>query len=149
MYWVILQALGSVSDMALRVVILLLTMLPITLLADEDVGDGSLRMTVKPVLCIVDKKTPSCRMSFLVLWESAETGYYCLFNDFGEAPVRCWSDALTGRTEDERVVENDFEYWMTSDLGEHKLAAVTVEVLRMDSEDRRRKRRTRHVWDIN
>ncbi len=106
-------------------------------------------MTVKPVLCIVDKKTPSCRMSFLVLWESDKTGYYCLFNDFGEAPVRCWSDELTGRTEDERIVQNDFQYWMTGDRGEQKLAAVTVEVLRMDSEDRRRKRRTRHVWDLN
>ena len=88
-------------------------------------------------------------MSFLVLWESAQTGYYCLFNDFGETPIRCWSDERSGRTEDERIVENDFQYWMQDDSSELQLAVVTVEVLRLDSDDRRRKRRTRHVWDVN
>jgi hypothetical protein len=118
-------------------------------MADTDVGDGSMRLIVKPVLCIIDKKTPSCDMSFLVLWESAQSGYYCLYNDFGEAPVRCWNDERAGRTEDERNVQEDFQYWMANDRNEQQLAAVKVEVLRMDSDDRRRKRRTRHVWDLN
>jgi hypothetical protein len=30
-----------------------------------------------------------------------------------------------------------------------RLAQVDVEVLHLDSDDRRRRRRTRHVWDIN
>ena len=38
---------------------------------------------------------------------------------------------------------------MTAEEYSVRLAAVTVEVLRMDSDDRRRRRRTRHVWDIN
>jgi hypothetical protein len=38
---------------------------------------------------------------------------------------------------------------MTGTDPEARLAQVDVEVLRMDSDDRRRKRRTRHVWDIN
>lgn len=135
--------------MIARTLFLLITLLPLAVLADEDVVDGSMRLTVKPVLCIIDKKTPSCRMSFLVMWESAHTGYYCLFSDFGEAPVRCWSDEQTGRTEDERIVENEFRYWMADDSSEPQLAVVKVEVLRMDSDDRRRKRRTRHVWDLN
>ncbi len=106
-------------------------------------------LTVKPVLCITDKRTPSCQMSFLVLWESAQTGYYCLFSDFGKAPIRCWSSELSGRTKDERIVQNDFRYWMQDDNSGLQLAVVTVEVLRLESDDRRRKRRTRHVWDIN
>jgi hypothetical protein len=126
-----------------------LTLLPLIGAADADVGDQSMRMTVKPVLCITDKRTPSCRMSFLVLWESSQTGYYCLFSDFGEAPIRCWSDERNGRTDDERIVQNDFRYWMQDDDSELQLAVVTVEVLRLDSDDRRRKRRTRHVWDLN
>lgn len=132
-----------------RILLLLFALLPLAVTADTHVGDGSMRLTVKPVLCIVDAKTPSCQMSFLVLWESAETGYYCLFNDFNEAPIRCWSDERTGRTEDERTVQNDFRYWMGGESSELQLAVVEVEVLRMDSDDRRRKRRTRHVWDLN
>jgi hypothetical protein len=132
-----------------RTLLLLFALLPLAAIADTDAGDASMRLTVKPVLCIVDKKTPSCQMSFLVLWESTQTGYYCLFNDFGAAPVRCWSDERAGRTDDERTVQNDFRYWMGEDRSELKLAVVKVEVLRMDSDDRRRKRRTRHVWDLN
>jgi hypothetical protein len=132
-----------------RALFLFLILLPLTTVADTDVADRSMQLTVKPVLCITDKRTPSCQMSFLVLWESAQTGYYCLFSDFGKAPIRCWSNELSGRKKDERIVQNDFRYWMQDDNSGLQLAVVTVEVLRLDSDDRRRKRRTRHVWDIN
>jgi hypothetical protein len=46
-------------------------------------------------------------------------------------------------------VRENFSYWMTDSDPDSRLAEVTVEVLRMDSGDRRRRRRTRHVWDIN
>ena len=149
MFSAISQGLDSASDMIPRALLLLLTLLPLTVAADTDVADRSMRLTVKPVLCITDNRTPSCRMSFLVLWESAQTGYYCLFSDFGEAPIRCWSDEHSGGTEDERIVQNDFRYWMQDDSSELQLAFVTVEVLRLDNDDRRRKRRKRHVWDLN
>ncbi|MDH3806766.1 MAG: DUF3019 domain-containing protein, partial [Gammaproteobacteria bacterium] len=101
-----------------RALLLLFTLLPLTATLNTAVADESMRLSVKPVLCITDKRTPSCQMSFLVLWESAQTGYYCLFNDFGETPIRCWSDERSGRTEDERIVENDFQYWMQDDSSE-------------------------------
>jgi hypothetical protein len=37
---------------------------------------------------------------------------------------------------------------MAGEDKESPLAVVAVEVLRMDTGDRRRKRRSRHVWDI-
>jgi hypothetical protein len=136
--------------MILRLLLLLCILISLPLRADtQTAADRSMRLTVKPVLCVTDRETPSCRMSFLVIWESAETGYYCLFNDFGEAPVRCWSDERAGRIEDERIVQSDFQYWMQEDGNDRQIVAVTVEVLRMDSDDRRRKRRNRHVWDLN
>ena len=87
-------------------------------------------------------------MSFLVIWQSAESGYYCLYNDFGESPVRCWADERAGEVNDERNVQNGFSYWMTGEDEQSPLAVVAVEVLRMDTGDRRRNRRGRHVWDI-
>jgi hypothetical protein len=115
----------------------------------EDEAAGDMTLSVKPVLCITDKRSPSCDMAFLVVWQSALTGYYCLFNNFGDAPVRCWDEERTGELSDERTVRENFSYWMTDRDLASRLAVVTVEVLRMDSDDRRRKRRTRHVWDIN
>ncbi len=118
-------------------------------LAAETGSDSGMRLTVKPMLCIVDKRKPRCDLAFLVVWETELDDYYCLFNDLGERPLRCWNTASSGRHEDERSVERSFSYWMTDRNPENRLTTIAVEVLRMDTDDRRRKRRTRHVWDIN
>jgi hypothetical protein len=128
--------------------ILLALLLPMIAPAETGV-DPDMRLRVKPVLCITDQRTPTCDIAFLVAWESDLLGYYCLYNDLGEAALRCWSEERSGRLNDERLVTESFSYWMTGDDSGHKLAVVAVEVLRMDTDDRRRKRRTRHVWDIN
>ena len=132
----------------MRLLVTLALLLPALALAEDQAGDD-MRLTVKPVLCITDNRNPSCDLSFLVLWQSGDTGYYCLFNDFTETPVRCWSEEQVGRLNDDRIVRENFSYWMTGSDADSRLAEVTVEVLRMDSDDRRRRRRTRHVWDIN
>ncbi len=133
-----------------RLLLFVLLAAPASLLADTPVDDASqVHLTVKPVLCITDARTPECDMSFLVYWQSGSKGYYCLFNDFDELPLRCWDDDDTGELSDERTVKEDFSYWMSGDEAGVRLAAVTVEVLRLQTDDRRRKRRTRHVWDIN
>jgi hypothetical protein len=115
----------------------------------ETTADQSMQLTVKPLLCVTDSRNPSCDMSLLIVWESVTTGYYCLFNDFADAPMRCWNEDRTGEVNDDRTVTQNFSYWMTGSDAGTRLAQVTVEVLRLDSEDRRRRRRTRHVWDIN
>lgn len=118
-------------------------------LTGNDIRAEDMELTVKPVLCITDKRNPGCAMSFLVVWRTGSAGYYCLYNDFGDSPVRCWDEEREGRATDERVVQESFSYWMAGTDLEARLAQVDVEVLRMDSDDRRRSRRTRHVWDIN
>ena len=127
----------------MRLLVSLLLLFPALVGADEE-----MQLKVKPVLCIIDERTPSCEISFLVVWQSAETGYYCLYNDFGQSPLRCWNDRRAGEMNDKRVVDNEFRFWMAGDDRESPLAVATVEVLRLDNSDRRRKRRSRHVWDI-
>lgn len=124
-------------------IIPLLILLPAISHAGEE-----MQLKVRPVLCIIDERTPNCQISFLVLWQSAETGYYCLYNDFRQTPLRCWTEQRSGELSDERTVNSKFSYWMAGDDNESPLAVAVVEVLRMDSDDRRRKRRSRHVWDI-
>ena len=132
----------------MRLLLTLALLLP-ALAMSERAAAEDMSLSVKPVLCITDKRNPSCDMAFVVMWQSALTGYYCLFNDFDDAPVRCWNEERTGELSDERTVRENFSYWMTDRDLASRLAVVTVEVLRMESDDRRRKRRTRHVWDIN
>ena len=132
----------------MRLLVIFALLFPALASGQDQTGDD-MRLTVKPVLCVTDNRNPSCDMSFLVVWRSGETGYYCLYNDFAEAPVRCWSEERAGRLNDNRIVRENFSFWMTGSDPDNRLAEVTVEVLRMGSDDRRRKRRTRHVWDIN
>lgn len=114
--------------------------------ANDD--DGPVELTVKPTLCIVDSRTPVCDIRFVVTWRSVETGYYCVFTDIEERPLRCWSEGRSGELQDGRQVQRDFGYWINEGAGEPPLASVTVTLLRMDSDDRRRRRRSRHVWDV-
>ena len=132
----------------MRRLLILVLLLPALAASDEMAGDD-MQLTVKPLLCITDARNPSCDMSFLVVWQSIATGYYCLFNDIIDAPLRCWNEERAGRMNDDRTVTQNFSYWMTGTDTSARLAQVNVEVLRMDSDDRRRRRRTRHVWDIN
>lgn len=129
----------------MRLLVLCLLIIAITPTAQAD----DMKLSVKPLLCITDSRNTACEMSFLVVWESDKRGYYCLFNDHGEAPIRCWNEEREGRQSDDRAVSETFSFWMTGTDTAERLAEVRVEVLRMDSDDRRRKRRTRHVWDIN
>ena len=129
----------------MRLLALSLLVLAVTPVAQAD----DMKLGVKPLLCITDKRNAVCEMSFLVVWESGERGYYCLFNGYGDAPLRCWNEEREGQMTDDRAVRETFSFWMTGTDTADRLAEVRVEVLRMDSDDRRRSRRTRHVWDIN
>jgi len=131
-----------------RLLVVLALLLPALAVADEATGDD-MQLTVKPLLCVTDNRNPSCDMSFLIMWQNIATGYYCLFSDFTDAPMRCWNEERTGELNDDRTVTQNFSYWMTGSEARTRLAEVNVEVLRLDSDDRRRRRRKRHVWDIN
>lgn len=127
--------------------LLLPFLLPLTTPATGDEPETP-EITVRPLLCIVDQRTPVCEMVFHVSWRSEERGYYCVLSNLEEAPLRCWSEQRAGQLRDRRSVAEDFSYMINEGDGEPPLDTVTVEVVRMDSDDRRRRRRTRHVWDL-
>ena len=125
----------------------LLFLLPLAAAANDD-PDSEAQLTVKPLLCIVDARTPSCDLRFLVTWRAHETGYYCLNSNLDNEALRCWDEARTGRHEDDREVAESFRYWLNRGDEQPALASATVEVLRKDGDDRRRRRRTKYVWDL-
>ena len=132
----------------MRLLGLLALLLPALAIGNE-ATTNDMQLTVKPLLCVTDNRNPSCDMSFLIMWQNIATGYYCLFSDLTDAPMRCWNEERTGELNDDRTVTQNFSYWMTGSEARTRLAEVNVEVLRLDSDDRRRRRRTRHVWDLN
>jgi len=127
---------------------LLLVAAPTLAPAQSDDGAATVELRVKPLLCIVDARMPECDITFLVLWRSDRSGPHCVFNDFATAPLRCWSEERAGELSDQRIVRNEFRYWITGNDATAQLATATVEVLRLDDADRRRSRRARHVWDL-
>ena len=122
-------------------------LLPLLAAADDTAQETAV-LTVKPLLCIIDARTPVCEMRFVIAWDSGESGYYCVFNELETDALRCWGDAQSGGLDDARTVAETFSYWLNQGEDQPVLATATVDVLRKDSDDRRRRRRTRHVWDI-
>lgn len=126
-----------------RRIALLVLLLPLVVQADEHAT-----LTVKPFLCIVDDREPACDLEFVIMWQALESGYYCVRADGDAGVLRCWQESSRGTTTDERRVTETFEYRLQSGEQPAPLAAATVEVLQKSSDDRRRNRRTRHVWDL-
>jgi len=125
----------------------LLLLVPLAALADDTASEAH-TLSVKPLLCIVDARTPACEMRFAIRWASDESGYYCVFNELETEALRCWRQAQAGDLRDDRTVAESFSYWLKQGVDAPVLAKATVDVLKKDSDDRRRRRRTRHVWDI-
>jgi len=110
--------------------------------------DPPVRLSVKPLLCVLDKGASSCRMTFDVRWKSVVPAEYCL-NDGGQpTPLRCWPSSSAGDLQQQREVSEEFRYWLSPAAGTERLSEVKISVLRVDSADRRRERRARHVWDV-
>jgi len=106
------------------------------------------RLSVKPLLCVIDKDAVACTINFDVRWKSTLAAEYCLNDSARQAPLRCWPRADSGEHTQERVVSEDFTFWLSPPTGTERVAEAKIEVLRVGSDDRRRERRTRHVWDV-
>jgi len=111
-------------------------------------ADGPVKLAVRPLLCVVDKGASSCLMSFDIRWKSVRAGEYCLNDSAKPEPVRCWPTATAGAVLQEREVSEEFVFWLGAPGGADHLDEVKVSVLRVGSDDRRRERRARHVWDV-
>lgn len=111
-------------------------------------ADLPVTLVVKPLLCVLDKGATSCVMTFDVRWKSILAAEYCLNDGTQPAPLHCWASARDGDMQQQRQVSEEFIYWLTQPAGVEHLAEVKISVLRVDSADRRRERRARHVWDV-
>jgi hypothetical protein len=106
------------------------------------------KLAVKPLLCVIDKNETACTINFDVRWKSELPAEYCLNDSSRPGPVRCWPRADSGEHTQERVVSEEFVFWLSPPSGTERVAEAKIEVLRVGSDDRRRERRARHVWDV-
>lgn len=106
------------------------------------------KLVIKPLLCVLDKNAATCAITFDVRWKSARPAEYCLGDNKTPAPLHCWPRALAGDLKHERRFSEDFTFWLSPPTGGVHVSEVKIEVLRVGSTDRRRERRTRHVWDV-
>ena len=111
-------------------------------------AEPPVRLNVKPLLCVLDKNATSCAVTFDIRWKSARAAEYCLNDEAQPAPLRCWPSALSGEHSQERLVTQEFIFWLSPPAGTERVAEAKIEVLRVGSTDRRRERRSRHVWDV-
>lgn len=106
------------------------------------------RLIVKPLLCVLDSQAAQCSLTFRIRWKSEAAAEYCLNDSALSTPLRCWPSAASGTHDQKREVSEAFVYWLGAPDGSQRAAEVKIDVLRLDSSDRRRDRRARHVWDV-
>ena len=112
-------------------------------------AEPPVKLAVKPLLCVLDKEATSCTMTFDIRWKSLIAGEFCLNDTLQTEPRMCWAGGQTaGNTTERREVSEEFMYWLGVPAGTERLTEVKISVLRVGSTDRRRERRTRHVWDV-
>jgi hypothetical protein len=111
-------------------------------------AEPAVKLVVKPLLCVLDKGATSCAVTFDIRWKSEQAAEYCLVDEAAAAPLRCWPAAVSGEHRQPREVSEDFAFWLTPPAGTERIAEAKIAVLRVGSPDRRRERRTRHVWDV-
>jgi len=111
-------------------------------------ADARVSLSVKPSLCITDRRDNACELSISISWRSDVAGAFCLHSDLSEEPIQCWHGTTSGAVVEERAVSETFAYWLTDAVSSERVAETRLEVMTTDSDDRRRNRRRRHVWDI-
>jgi hypothetical protein len=127
----------------------LLTMFCLAVCSRSEAADApAARLFVKPLLCVTDRESTVCSMNFDIRWKSKVAAEYCINDNVRNAPLRCWATATSGEHQEKREVSEAFVYWLGAPGGAQRVAEVKIDVLRLDSADRRRERRMRHVWDV-
>jgi len=112
-------------------------------------AEPPVRLNIKPLLCVLDKNATACAVTFDIRWKSVLAAEYCLIDETQPAaPLKCWPSAVSGETRHEKQVTQDFLFWLSPPSGTERVAEAKIEVLRVGSADRRRERRSRHVWDV-
>lgn len=106
------------------------------------------RLVIKPVLCVLEKTATTCSVTFDISWKSELPADYCLEDSVNPEPLHCWQRSVTGDMKHERSFSEDFAFWLTPPDRMARISEVRIEILRVGSTDRRRERRTRHVWDV-
>lgn len=126
------------------------TLALLVLYAGHGLGaDGQdFELDVAPVLCITSQRSPSCYMDFSIEWRGASTADYCVSCSLVDGPLRCWDDESQGTLRDPRTVTQSFDYWLAHSGTSDTLVEVAVKVRPVESSDRRRSRRKRHVWSV-
>ena len=131
----------------LMVVLLLAAGAALSPAAARPAEAAPVELIIKPLLCVLDRQATSCRITFDIRWRSLLAGAYCLHDSAQPAPLYCWASAFTGTLERQRDVGEDFVF-LLKEAGGNRVSEVKISVLRVDSTDRRRERRSRHVWDV-
>jgi hypothetical protein len=105
-------------------------------------------LSVSPKLCITDKADKTCEMTLDFVWQTNDSGDYCLVEKASQAPLQCWQQDSSGQWQAITVVTNKQVFWMSEDGTAAPLDQEVVEVLSTYSDDRRKNRRRKHVWSL-
>lgn len=110
---------------------------------------ASIRLSVKPGLCLRFAKTERCTLEVQIDWLSSEAGKYCVFSELDRnRAIRCWASSSRGRTQTTVSIEDDVTFWLSGESGKRVHAEKTLKIANVVNNEKRSRHNRRHIWNL-
>lgn len=115
--------------------------------APDNTASAASELRIQPSVCLLQPGETICRTDVAIEWSSTVVLLACLSRLDIADPLRCWRDEQRGEFRETLTTERSTVYLLTSPDNE-TLAEAKLDVLAVQPADKRRSRRSRHVWDL-
>lgn len=110
---------------------------------------ASIRLSVKPGLCLRFAKTERCTLEVHIDWFSSEAGEYCIFSELDRTEaIRCWVRSSHGQTQTTVSIEEDVKFWLSDQSGELVHAEKSLKIANVVNNEKRSRHNRRHIWNL-
>lgn len=108
-------------------------------------SDDSIKLLIKPSICLIDGRETECKSRFDVSWQSKSQLDGCIFIDYQRESIQCWQKQFAGNT----TINIEHEDSVLVSL-ENRALKITYakNKIRVMNKASLKKRRLRYPWDF-
>lgn len=106
-------------------------------------------MVASPSSCVLKARAEYCQMDFYLLWQTPQTGDFCLHSKKSTKPLKCWYQQDHGSIKlkfFEHLLTNNEHYYLLDAKGDKLIAEVNIPITATLNQRQRAQRKRRGFW---
>ena len=115
---------------------------------DYQSGTLSLKIKVRPGLCLRYQSEDVCELTVEIQWYDSRPGDYCLHSGQDDKEIQCWNQRLSAERTEKRSISEDLTYWLSHPGDNQPLVAATINIATLVGDRRSHKVKRRHIWNL-